>query len=179
MRLVEADYAPNLLVGIRTGGLVVAEAMAMSRIRPLPVLPLTCQRASTGTKNRVKPLRAALARLPQPAADALRRLEHRWITARRSQQERSQTVNHDEAEAIAAWLYAAPKPCRVLVTDDAVDSGVTLATVLQLLDELGPVEMQLRSAAVTQTMENPKVAPDYVLYRGILCRFPWSLDAAR
>ena len=37
MRLVEADYAPTLIVGIRTGGLIVAEAMALAATPRLPV----------------------------------------------------------------------------------------------------------------------------------------------
>lgn len=179
MRLVEADFAPHLLVGIRTGGLVVAEAMANSRVTPLPVMPLTCQRASTGAKTRSKLVRNALAQMPQPMADMLRRLEHRWITSRRSTRNRPQTVGKDEALSIADWLHATRRPCRVLVTDDAVDSGVTLATVLRTLYQLGPPEMELRTAAITQTLEHPKVVPDYLLYRGTLCRFPWSLDAVR
>jgi uncharacterized protein len=179
MQLVEADYAPDLIVGIRTGGLVVADAMSRSRPKPPPVLPLTCQRASTRAKTRLKLVRNALVHLPQPVADALRRLEHRWITSRRTRQDRPQTIDQAEATTLAAWLHAAPKPCRVLVADDAVDSGVTLATVLQALRHIGPTEMELRTAAITQTLENPKVVPDYLLYRGTLCRFPWSLDAAR
>lgn len=179
MRLVAADYAADVIVGIRTGGLVVAEAMAKSCVRPLPVLPLTCRRASTAAKTRVKLVRTAVARLPLPVADALRRLEHRWITSRRVQQDRPQTVDSLEAEKISAWLSSAPKPCRVLVADDAVDSGMTLAAVLQVLHEIDTDGIDVRSAAITQTLPHPKVKPDYVLFHGTLCRFPWSLDAAR
>src|SRR5262249_3961034 len=60
MRLVESDYAPALLVGIRTGGLVVAEAMARFAAAPVTVLPLTSRRTSTATKSRVPLLRDVL-----------------------------------------------------------------------------------------------------------------------
>jgi hypoxanthine phosphoribosyltransferase len=66
----------------------------------------------------------------------------------------------------------------VLVVDDAVDSGVTLATVLRLLRESSPPDTQFRSAVVTVTLAQPLAEPDFVLYRGVLCRFPWSFDAA-
>jgi len=178
MRLVDADYTPTVIVGIRTGGLVVAEAMARSRATPLPVLPITCRRISTGTKTRLPLVRTALARLPRPVTDVMRRLEHRWITTRRTRQDRPQRIDQAEADVIAAWLHTASQP-RVLVADDAVDSGVTLATVLRLLRAAGPPGMALRSAAITQTLDHPIVTPDYVLCRGTLCRFPWSLDAAR
>ena len=66
-----------------------------------------------------------------------------------------------------------------LVADDAVDSGTTLSTVLGLLGDVCPPGSEIRSAAITQTLDNPTTSPDYVLFRGTLCRFPWSFDAAR
>jgi hypoxanthine phosphoribosyltransferase len=143
----------------------------------LPVLPLTCRRPSTGAKARVPLLRTAVASLPRPVADLTRRLEHRWLSARRLDQYRPQNIDWAEAEAIQAWLRKSPQPARVLVADDAVDSGVTLQTVLQALQEIGRRGMELRSAVITQTLARPHVTPNYVLWRDTLCRFPWSLDA--
>jgi hypoxanthine phosphoribosyltransferase len=177
MRLVEADYAPTLIIGIRTGGWVVAEAMVRARAMPLPVLPLTCRRPGTNTKTRVPLLRTAVASLPRPVADLTRRLEHRWFSARRLHQHQPQNIDRAEAEAIKAWLRKSTQPARILVADDAVDSGVTLQTVLQALREVGRRGMELRSAAITQTLAQPHVTPNYVLWRDTLCRFPWSLDA--
>jgi hypothetical protein len=59
-----------------------------------------------------------------------------------------------------------------------VDSGATLAAVLGTLREVCGPTTQLRTAVITVTMEDPAVEPDYTLYRGVLCRFPWSFDAA-
>jgi hypothetical protein len=39
--------------------------------------------------------------------------------------------------------------------------------------------VELRTAVITMTMEDPAAAADYALYRGVLCRFPWSFDARR
>jgi hypoxanthine phosphoribosyltransferase len=66
-----------------------------------------------------------------------------------------------------------------LVIDDAVDSGATLATALQVLRDVCPPGTEMRSAAITQTLDRPMVRPDYVLHRGTLCRFPGSFDAPR
>jgi uncharacterized protein len=177
MRLVEADYAPTLIIGIRTGGMVVAEAMVRAAAVPLPVLPLTCRRPSTNAKAKVPLLRTAVASLPRSVTDLTRRLEHRWLSARRIHHDQPQNIDRTEAEAIRTWLRKTPHPARILVADDAVDSGVTLQTVLQTLREIGRRGMVLRSAAITQTMPNPLVVPNYVLWRETLCRFPWSLDA--
>lgn len=172
------DFRPDLMVGIRTGGLVVAEAMARAAPYPVPVMPLTCRRASTGVKSRFKLLPTILAALPRPAVDCLRWGEHHLLTARRRTQTKVQHVDSAEAAEIGHRLTQGSVSSRVLVVDDAVDSGVTLATVLRLLRQNSPADVEVRSAAVTVTLAQPLAEPDYVLYRGILCRFPWSFDAA-
>jgi uncharacterized protein len=177
MRMVEADYAPTLAVGIRTGGLAVAESMVRAASAPLPVLPVTCRRAATGGKARVPLLRTALSALPRPALDLLRRVEHRLYIAPRTRQLRPQQVGHAELDMIAAWIADQPSQSRILVTDDAIDSGATLATVLRLVRAVCPSGTEIRTAVITQTMEQPITTPDYVLFHNTLCRFPWSFDA--
>jgi uncharacterized protein len=179
MQQAMASYRPDLLVGIRTGGYVVAEAMACAAPTRIPVLPLTCRRGGTEAKSRFKPLPFILAALPRPAVDGLRWLEHRLLSTRRRTQKKLQHIDHAEAAAIGRHLAHASASPRVLVVDDAVDSGVTLATVLRVLRETSPGDTQFRSAVVTVTLAQPLVEPDFVLYRGILCRFPWSFDATR
>jgi len=178
MRTVEADYAPSVVVGIRTGGLVVAECMVRFASTALPVRPLTCRRAATATKSRIPKLRSVLLGLPRPARDLLRRAEHRYLIAPRAQRPRRQEVDPGESATIATEFAALAAPPRILVVDDAVDSGVTLAAVLALLRDIAPPGSDIRTAAITQTLENPVARPDFVLFRSVLCRFPWSFDAA-
>lgn len=177
MHQVLDSYRPDLLVGIRTGGLVVAEAMARSVTEPVSVLPLTCRRAATGVKARLKVLPRILTAMPRPVVNRLRWLEHRMLTGRRQGARKPQQIDHGEAAIIGRHLLAT-NVRRILVVDDAVDSGVTLATVLQLLRQACPPDTEFRTAVVTVTMEQPLVEPDFLLYRGVLCRFPWSFDAA-
>jgi hypoxanthine phosphoribosyltransferase len=178
LRIVGRDYAPALLVGVRTGGLVVAETMADLASPPLPVLPLTCRRPSTSFKSRLPGLKPLLGRLPESLLNALRRVEHHMVTGTR-RAVRPTDINLAEAIAIGNWVRMSEGPARVLVVDDAVDSGVTLATVLRTLRAACPNDMTLRTAVITVTTRDPAVAPDYALYRGVLCRFPWSFDAPR
>ena len=178
MNLVLASYAPTLLVGIRTGGLFVAESMARSHSGRLPVLSLTCRRAGTRTKSRIPMLNQILLSLPQRVVDTLRLIEHRLLSTRRARSAAAPEVDQQEAQTIFAALAAAPG-ARILVVDDAVDSGLTLGTVLQLLRENTPTGTEIRSAVITVTLDAPRVEPDYALHRGVLCRFPWSFDAAR
>src|ERR1700719_810658 len=47
MRRVTDERRPDVLIGIRTGGLVVAESMARAAGGALPVLAVTCRRPSS------------------------------------------------------------------------------------------------------------------------------------
>jgi uncharacterized protein len=179
MRMVLISYAPTLLVGIRTGGLVVAEAMARAVPAAPAVMPLTCQRSGTATKSRLPYLHHVLGALPRGAVDTLRVLEHRLISPRRKKQAKAPSIDHAEAGAIGEHLLAMPGEQRILVVDDAVDSGLTLTAVTHLLRAMCPAQAEIRSAVITVTLKAPRTEPDYTLYRGVLCRFPWSFDAAR
>src|SRR5271166_2034527 len=103
MRLVEVDYSPTLVIGIRTGGMVVAQSMIRMASTPLPILTLTCRRGLTEVKSRLKPVRMLLSALPQPAADLLRRVEHRLITAPSARRMQSRQIDRAEAETIGSW----------------------------------------------------------------------------
>ncbi len=175
--MARRDGEPALLIGIRTGGLVVAESMAQAAAYRIPVMALTCRRPGTRLKSRIPGLKAILTAMPEPWLNALRQAEHRLLTARR-RTTRAPVVDRSEADAIGTRLASMPAQTRVLITDDAVDSGATLAAVIATLRELCPPRTELRSAVITVTLDDPIIQPDYALWRGVLCRFPWSYDAA-
>ena len=174
---VEHDYRPDMLIGIRTGGLAVAEAMARASGRPLPVAAVTCRRLGTAAKRHVPWLASLVAALPLTLADALRIAELHLLSPRRARGGRRR-VDAAEIAGIGARLGAGSQPVRLLVVDDAVDTGVTLASVMHALRDAYP-EATLRSAVITVTLRSPLLKPDFALYQEVVCRFPWSLDAAR
>ena len=104
MHLVELDYSPTLLVGIRTGGLVVAQSMIRTATTPLPVLALTCRRQLTKVKSHLKQVRTLLSALPQPVANLLRHVEHRLITAPSARRAQPRQIDHREAETIGTCV---------------------------------------------------------------------------
>ena len=167
--VVAAWGSVDVIVAIATGGVHVANALP-SADRP-PVL--TCRLQRPSTKRRPRPLR--LSNLPYLLTDELRRLED-GAAARRS----SVTLPEppDLARDLDAVAALAGKHgwTRVLVLDDAVDSGVTLAAVTGGLRRRLGAKAEVRSAAITQTRPEPAELPGVVIYRGVLCRFPWSDD---
>ena len=65
----------------------------------------------------------------------------------------------------------------VLLVDDAVDSGATLAAVAEAFRNANP-EIKVRSAVITVTGDKPLCTPDYYIYNNsTLVRLPWSIDA--
>jgi hypoxanthine phosphoribosyltransferase len=177
MQLVVQDHWPDLLIGIRTGGLYVAESMTKAVGFSLPVLSLTCRRSSTAKKNRLGPLKKLVASLPRFVVDRLRVIEHNMLTKKPSRGRfESFTFDQGELAILDDWLREAGPNPRIVVVDDAVDTGTTLALVLDAVSHRAPGAI-IRSAVITVTTDRPLATPRYMLYRRQLCRFPWSLDA--
>jgi hypoxanthine phosphoribosyltransferase len=178
MRHVNRDRRPDVLIGIRTGGLVVAESMAKAAGGDLPVLAVTCRRPSSRHKPKSSTVRRLVANLPRPVLDQLRVMEHALLMRRAPPPPRGQFhFGESELERLEAWVAAAGECPSLLIVDDAVDSGTTLSVVLDAVQRRVPRTATVRSAAITVTTERPLALPDYALYHRQLCRFPWSLDA--
>jgi hypoxanthine phosphoribosyltransferase len=66
---------------------------------------------------------------------------------------------------------------KILIVDDAVDSGATLSAVIEAIAKL-PGKRNVRTAVITVTASDPAVMPDFFIYNNhTLIRFPWSADA--
>lgn len=176
MRLVAAEGAPDLLIGVRTGGYHVAEAMVRATGAAVPILPITCRRPTTRYKALTAPGRRLIASLPRWILDKLRVIEHRLLT-RKPRKTSAREIDAAELTAFENWVANAGVAPVVVVVDDSVDTGVTLACVVDALRARMPRDGALRLAAITVTTENPIIRPDHVLLQRRLCRFPWSLDA--
>lgn len=149
---------PQAVVGIATGG----EHAARLMFSHLPHYTVTARRPGSGTRGRLKGL---LRRLPRPVNNSLRKLESRLLRMR----------NSGPRQVLGVDPEAMQKYDRILLVDDAVDSGATLRAVLEALS---PLVQTVTTAAITVTTPRPAVRPDIALYdNGTLIRFPWSNDA--
>lgn len=160
---VARDFAPDLVVSIAAGGVHVARRM-FGEVGHISVI---CRRPSTGRKDRSKRTFQVIRRLPLWARNAMR-LAEAGLLKRGGAKERRVIVARDNEPLVSGAR-------RILVVDDAVDSGESLAAVLAALKALSP-EAQIRSAAITVTTASPVASPDYSIYSRILVRFPWSKD---
>lgn len=171
-QVIDSGFSPTLVVGIETGGAQLVTRIDWAKVGASPRIGyLTCRRRSTTAKKRFN-LRALLRRMPGPVNDILRRLEHWWRECC-SEVPAEREVSADELPYQELGERGVE---RVLVMDDAVDSGATLDIIDTHLRGKLPAESQIRHAAVTVTRTTPIRRPDYALYEGVLCRFPWSDD---
>ena len=171
--VVESGFTPDALIGIETGGLKVVEALS----KPPPIV-LRCRMVRSTTE--VKKLTVAarvLRRLPYPVADRLRLLED-WLGSRQTPGIPPPTRELEDAVDVIAGVVDELGLKRLLLVDDAVDSGGTLGCVLAALRARMPDDVKVLSAVLTRTrpVQNTAVEPDFTLHSMVLLRFPWSFD---
>lgn len=161
-----AGFAPDLIVGIAVGGVEVAARM----FPDVPHAEVECHRGVSGRKRSHPRLFSVIRRLPVFVRNWMRIIEAKMLSSGR----RASSTAVEMSDSARLAISAAG---RILVVDDAVDSGNTLAAVLAEIKAMhGAVEVA--SAVITVTTSAPAVQPDYTLYNNqTLIRFPWSMDA--
>lgn len=168
--LVQGSFAPDLVVGIATGGIVVGEKVAQRLNTPLATI--TRQRAGTRAKDLFR-FSFFLPLLPYCVSNHLRvyevrRAEARFRRGRRVFTSRPVVISDQEASLIGCAN-------RILVVDDSVDSGATFNDCLRRVRDINPAA-ELRTAAITSTFQEPAFVPDYLVMKHTLIRFPWAKD---
>lgn len=155
------DFMPDAVLGIITGGEAVAARMFVG----VPHCGVCLQRPGTATKRGMAG--RLLRRLPRGVNNMLRIAEAYMLGLRRSEPRK---FNGELPPELAGAR-------RILIVDDAVDSGATMQAIYAAVAATHP-RAELHSCAITVTTRHPLMRPDTALYNnGTLIRFPWSQDA--
>lgn len=157
----ESAFEPDLVIAIPRSGLRMLPYVFPDKPQNNVVLP---PRKKDGIK---KYIMQYIAKSPQWFKDLLRIVHAKWLVSRR---------NRIDIDAIGL-----PEPeadfKRILIIDDAVDSGATMLAVVESFKKKYP-EIELRTAVLTVTGRKPAFIPDYSLYNNsTLIRTPWSPDS--
>ncbi len=64
----------------------------------------------------------------------------------------------------------------LVIVDDAIDTGKTIALIINSLLVLGVDRQSIKVVVIAHTLPNPVVRADYYYSDGVLFRFPWSGD---
>ncbi len=159
------DY--TLIAGIATGGWLVAQRMPSPRR-----VAVTKRRGAHKARRKLLP--ALVARLPRRVNDMLRIAESR-LYALKTRVFPPVPSHVEISPELAAELSREPNG-RILIVDDAVDSGATLLSVVEAVRKIVP-EAEIRTAVITVTRPDAVITPDWSLYReGTIVRFPWAPD---
>lgn len=174
-RVTSAGYRPDAIIGIATGGAVVAEEM--SKFAEVPLFVCTLRRPLTAKNSQLGDPKRILRYLPYAITDKLRLREDRSGERRPIAPLAEPPGLSQELDQIVREL-ALLTASRILVVDDAVDSGVTLDCVVRSLKARLAESDEIRTAVITQTRsgDHALMASDYRLYDLVLCRFHWSDD---
>ena len=165
-KAVDSGFVPDLVLAVRSGGAQAGALMA-------PFLPPGCEilECSTVRKSgRLKKhfLKNILKRLPQRMLDILRVLEAKTF----KNKSRGKILKVDLPASIERFH-------KILVVDDAVDSGATLLAVVSAVRDINPAT-EIRTAAITVTSAEASGLCDFYIYNNeTLIRFPWSMDAKK
>lgn len=172
-----AAFDPQVVVGIARGGVGIAEAVARELGGSPRMVVVRSQRPGTRVKERPFTSQAIRA-LPQAVADVARWLEVEYREASfyargRGSSSLGQDVRVVDPDALHDGVAGAD---RVLVVDDTLDSGQTMAGVVQVARRSVP-RAEIRTAVIATTWRRPPLDPDYVLQPRLLLRLPSSFDA--
>lgn len=168
-----SGYTPTHYVAIARAGVHVVDSMGVvgGNIQRVRV-----SRPSTPGKQKSKVISMLLLKVPYSITNIVRRIEHFWLNTKRIS--KNEEANSDVMASLVKHFSAMdyPEGSKVLVVDDAVDSGNTLSIVKRTLNEVFGDAIQVRTAVIVVTTKSPQEFPDYYLMRDKLCRFPWSSD---
>ena len=164
--VVASGYEPDIIVAVERAGVFVATAMDVGNF-----YTVRCSRE--GSKAKKSRLGKVLRHLPSFVNVMLRKLEYRLL------QWRDKSVNYQPriVEMNTELKTALEKGDRkVLIVDDAADSGRSLRSVVDELAKYGK-DNEIRTAVITVTRPETICNPDYALFRDqTLIRFPWAAD---
>ena len=168
------DSSKILVLGIKEGGVYLAEnvfQVLRNSANQVDLKFIKCQRPSTSVKKKNEFRKAFIQTIfkisPIIILDLLRNVEHYFLTKKSIEYNREIILD----EIINFNLYD-----KIVIVDDAVDSGVTLQKVNDYVQSLAVKSTKVKSLAVVITSNNAIVTPDFYLYKDVLIRFPWSLD---
>ncbi|MDE6378751.1 MAG: phosphoribosyltransferase [Duncaniella sp.] len=167
----KGDFAA--IVGVITGGAVLAEQM-LPHLPPMKSFEILFRRPSTKLKDKAPGVFRVLKHLPLCVSNWLRMAESQYLYLH-SRNQRSVSRPTLDAE-LREFVASLPDDKSLLLVDDSIDSGATLAGCIEALREINP-RVDIVVATLTVTMPDPLVEPDFHLYSGrTLVRFPWSKD---
>jgi len=173
--LVSSNYTPDLVVGILTGGGYVGKRIfnvlkAKSNVK---YIEIRIERGGTEIKRKYN-LKHILHSFPDFILNFLRIVEVHILEVLSKIRVPKRHSNISISEDIRTYLEEGQR--RILIVDDCIDTGASLKCVLDYIKSEFRIKHDLKIAVITKAHRKPLVEVDYLLYKRVLIRFPWSFD---
>lgn len=172
---VNETYSPNLVIGILTGGGYVGQELvkALPKSSERKYTEIKIQRS--GTKKKEKGfLKLILKYSPTFLLNWMRMLESVILERKAQKNNPKRTGTIIIPKDIDEFLKENPK--KILLVDDAIDSGATLNLLKEYLESHYKIAA-VKIAVITVTTPHPIIDADFCLFHDrVLVRFPWSND---
>lgn len=169
-----ADYDPDVIIGVLNGGGYVGRQIVQVSPKETTYVEVKIQRDGT-TKKEKGLIHRILQSLPYGVLNILRILESIVLEykSRKNNTKRKGTIKLPDN--VVSFLSDGENK-KVLLVDDAIDSGATLLLIKQyLMSKFENIDVKI--AVITITTKQPLVVADYYrYYNRTLIRFPWSND---
>lgn len=170
-KIIQSKFHPDIIIGIRNGGGYVGMELAKS-FREAKYTEVEIRRKGSNNKNN-KYVRRFIAWLPLRLNNWLRIAESQLL--KKKKHIRLGNISFDKH--ISNLLLA--KGQNILLVDDAIDSGATIAKLVGYINANYP-DNNIKVAVITVTTASPIIDADFYLYHdNTLIRFPWAIDAQK
>ena len=157
----KSGFEPEHILYVERAGLLVGFEMAA--FFQCGISGIVSQRSGSSAKSKFKFI---LRLLPRFVTHFLRQLELK-----------SNIHGIKKERRISCENEMPPRGKRILLVDDALDTGHSLVAVLDFLKTRGYSRKDIRVAVLTTTGATPALRADFSLLDQIVCAFPWSYDS--
>ena len=169
-----ADYDPDVIIGVLNGGGYVGRQIVQVSPKETTYVEVKIQRDGT-TKKEKGLIHRILQSLPYGVLNILRILESIVLEYKSKKNNTKRKGTIKLPDNVVSFLSDGENK-KVLLVDDAIDSGATLLLIKQyLMSKFENIDVKI--AVITITTKLPLLVADYYrYYNRTLIRFPWSND---
>lgn len=173
---ISLNYCPNLIIGVLTGGGYIGRELydVLKQKNDCAYTELKVQRTNTQKKENTL-VKAVLKRAPIFLLNWMRMLES-FVLEKRAKKHNPKREGKIVFSAEILKFLESDDRKRILLVDDAIDTGATLNLIKEHLEKHFK-NIEIKIAVITVTMPHPIVDADFYLFHNrTLIRFPWSND---
>tara|TARA_B110000003_G_C16618624_1_gene522237 strand:+ start:552 stop:1154 length:603 start_codon:yes stop_codon:yes gene_type:complete len=175
--ILENNFIPDVLIGIASGGVKVLDEIPEISINEYR-FNLELRRNSTKHKNKLSFIRYLNINI----LNFLRIMESIYVDYKlyiskkkdiKQSEKYLKKKRFIKTQLLQQEIKISNK--KVLIVDDAIDSGETVLVIKSALEEQFE-NIEVKVGVITKTLKYSYIDPDFCLFKNVLIRFPWSND---